>query len=193
MLVGCLKDVSKLFEGCLKDAWKCCDCGTRAGSLSLTNPPENSPEMEWHKNGTVALASFLLYFLYDVETPERPRKGPFIPGVSLVRIRSPVPAKTVQVAKLGRFLFVQIELKTLFFQITEPSYTFKTPVFCTKPAQDTWFCTSFLSIDKPFQASKRFISFTASCFFSSLAWTYRLAVVWISASPMIAWTVLMFV
>ena len=82
--------------------------------------------MEWHKNGTVALASFLLYFLYDVETPERPRKGPFIPGVSLVRIRSPVPTQTVQVEKLGRFLFVCVALKIRVFGITSSSYTSQT-------------------------------------------------------------------
>ena len=41
----------------------------------------------------------------------------------MVRIRSPVPAKTVQVEKLGRFLFVQIELKTRTFRFTLSSYT----------------------------------------------------------------------
>jgi len=42
----------------------------------------------------------------------------------LVRIRSPVPAKTVQVEKLGRFLFVKNSLKISVFAFTLTSYTF---------------------------------------------------------------------
>ena len=41
----------------------------------------------------------------------------FIPGVSLVRIRSPVPAKTVHVEKLGRFLFCVYSTKNPHFRL----------------------------------------------------------------------------
>lgn len=49
---------------------------------------------------------------------------------------SAVPAKTVQVERLGRFVFVHIALKISVFSITSSSYTFQYSDLRTKYAQD---------------------------------------------------------
>ena len=80
----------------------------------------------------------------------------------MVRIRSPVPAKTVQVAKLGRFLFVYFPQKTSIFTFTLTSYTFFNPQKWHKTAEILTIMNPKFSIALPL--NRQHFVYTSHCF-----------------------------